>query len=85
MALFSIPKEETVNNTTNKIKLKKGESIYTLIEQAERLVNEKLGKYKDSSRCVTDIEDLKRFFYETEDDGIIRYRYRNTGIEYFSR
>lgn len=76
MALFEIPKEITNKNTTkNKVKLKKGQTLYDLIDQAEKIVNEKLGNYKQASKCVTNLNDLQRFFDETPDDSVIRYRY----------
>ena len=52
---------------TSKIKLKKGETISSLVEVAKKLVEEKLKNYKDTSRCITDIEDLKKFYDETPD------------------
>lgn len=75
MPLFDIPDEPKPKENGNKIKLKKGETIYTLIKQAEKLVNEKLGNYRDASKCVTSIDKLREFFNNTEDDGIIRDRY----------
>ena len=73
MPLFKIPEEMKTKKQSSspKIKLKKGQTIDDLIVQAERLVNEKLIKYKDSSKCITDIRELRKFFEETEDDGVI--------------
>lgn len=76
MALFEIPKEIANKNTTkNKVKLKKGQTLYDLIDQAEKIVNEKLGNYKQASKCVTDVNDLVNFFNSTPEGGVIRYRY----------
>ena len=85
MALFEIPKVQPKEKVEPKIKLKRGQTVYTLIEQAEKLVKEKLGKYIDTRKCITDISDLKHFFDTTDDDGIIRNRYRNNRIKYISR
>lgn len=85
MALFKIPEKPTVEKSAPKIKLKKGQTIFNLIEQADQLVNEKLGKYKDTSKCITNIEDLRNFFNNTEDDGIIRNRYGNNWTEHIPR
>lgn len=70
MALFDL--EEVTQKIEEKqqapkIKLKKGQTINDLIEQARQIVNEKLGKYKDTSRCVTDINDLYKFFNDTKE------------------
>ena len=75
MPLFEIPKVAQKVEQPAKIKLKKGQTINNLIEQAEKLVNEKLSKYKEASRCITRLEDLKKFFEDTPDDGIIRSGY----------
>ena len=75
MALFNIPKQIKKEDPSSKIKLKKGQTIYTLIEQAEKLVNEKLGAYKDVSKCITNIAELRKFFDETPNESIIRNRY----------
>lgn len=81
MGLFAIPEKiKKEEKPVSKIKLKKGQTIFMLIEQAEKLVNEKLGKYKDTSRCVTNIDDLRNFFNTTENDGIIRDRYGNNTV-----
>lgn len=55
------------NVNDNKLKLKKGESIESLVSIANKLVDEKLKKYKDASKCITDINELKRFFESTND------------------
>lgn len=88
MALFDLTafqeaaKEVAENTQTSKVKLKKGQSIETLIESARQIVNEKLGAYKDRSKCVTDIEELKRFFDETEE--LISIDTETTGLNVFS-
>lgn len=75
-------KEVAENTTTPKIKLKKGQTIETLIESARQLVNEKLGAYRDRSKCVTDIEELKKFFNQTEE--LISIDTETTGLNPFS-
>lgn len=55
------------SDNENKLKLKKGESIESLVSIANKLVDEKLKKYKDASKCITDINDLKQFFESTND------------------
>lgn len=77
MPLWEIPSDSS--NTTQKkqvketpkFKLNKGETLDTLIIAARKLVEEKLGKYKDTSKCVTEEQDLIRFFNETPENGII--------------
>ena len=64
-------KKKKVEDATAKIKLNKGQTIDTLIETARRLVEEKLGKYKNTSRCVLQEEELIKFFNETPADGVI--------------
>ena len=82
MPLFEItppvikPKQKTEGS---KVKLKKGETISSLIETAKRLVEEKLGDYKNASKCITDINDLKRFFDETEENAVIAVDTETTG------
>lgn len=89
MPLFDIPKEVNkavdTNKSKSKVKLKKGQTLTDLIDQAEKLVNEKLAKYKDVSKCVTDVNDLVNFFNSTPEGGVIRNRYRNYRLKYFSR
>lgn len=82
MPLFEItpPVVKTKQKTGgSKVKLKKGETISSLIETAKKLVEEKLGDYKDASKCITDINDLKRFFDETEENAIIAVDTETTG------
>lgn len=76
MPLFEMPevKKVVTQKPTTKIKLKKNETIFSLIKQAEELVNKKLSKYKDASKCITDINELKAFFENTPDNGEIRNR-----------
>ena len=86
MPLFEIPKEEVkVKETKTKIKLKKGQTLTDLINQAEMLVNEKLAKYKDASRCITNIDDLKKFFDDTPDGSEIGVDSETTRFKYISR
>ena len=68
--------------TGSEIKLKKGQTINDLIDAARKIVEQKLGKYKDTSKCVTDIEDLKKFFEDTKD--IIAIDTETTGLNVFS-
>lgn len=67
--LFDIPKKETKEPEKKQpnIKLKKGQTINDLILAARQIVLEKLGNYKDTSKCVIDVEELKQFFNETQD------------------
>lgn len=53
-----------------------------LIEQARKLVIEKLGDYKDTSKCVTDINYVYKFFDETED--IVGIDTETTGLNTFT-
>ena len=86
MGLFTLPeKEELVpeSDKTLKVKgLKKGDSIDTLINQARQLVMEKLGNYKDTSSNVFNVEELDKFFNETED--IIAIDTETTGLNWFT-
>lgn len=66
----SQPKAEIKKKEVD-FKLKKGETIDTLINTARKLVEEKLGKYKDTSKCVLNDTDLIKFFDETPDDAVI--------------
>ena len=66
----STPKAEIKSKEVD-FKLKKGETIDTLIITARKLVEEKLGKYKDTSKCVLDEESLIKFFDETPEDAVI--------------
>lgn len=87
MTLFEIPKEkpkEEQPTTGSKMKLKKGQTINDLIINARKIVEEKLGKYKDSSKCVTDIFDLQQFFEEIPDDSIVAIDTETTGLNTFS-
>lgn len=86
LALFKIPenvqskqKQETGPN----LKLKKGQTIQDLINEARRLVMEKLGNYKDVSKCITDINDLKKFFDETPDGTEIGFDTETTGLNFY--
>lgn len=69
MALFDLPEEPKPqkNEKTQKLKLKKGQTINDLVEVARKTVLEKLGKYKDHSKCILYIDDLKKFFNETKE------------------
>jgi hypothetical protein len=79
-----ITKSDTLRIKTDKptrdFKLKKGETLDTLIVQAKKLVEEKLGKYKDTSKCVIEPEVLVRFFEETPDEGVIGIDTETTGL-----
>lgn len=70
MALFKLPTQNTQvksNVQTIDAKLKKGQTIDSLIESARKLVTEKLGKYDSLTELVTDPKELEKFFDETED------------------
>lgn len=67
---------------SSNIKLKKGQSLSDLIQEARKLVMEKLGKYKDTSHCVRTVEELIKFFDETED--LIAIDCETTGLNTFS-
>lgn len=90
MPLWEIPSDSS--NTTQKkqvketpkFKLNKGETLDTLIIAARKLVEEKLGKYKDTSKCVTEEQDLIRFFNETPKNGIIALDTETTGLNTFT-
>lgn len=86
MPLFELPKQLTTpvkeQPIANKIKLKKGQTVNDLIEQARKLVEEKLGKYRGISKCVTDISELRRFLNETQD--LIALDTETTGLNTFT-
>ena len=84
MPLFKIPEKKQKQDTKKEsnIKLKKGQDIDDLILTAKKLVEEKLGEYKNLSLCVTNIEDLKKFFDETND--IIGIDTETTGLNIFT-
>lgn len=86
MALLDIPgvtpEPPVSTKKQNGIKLKKGQTITGLIEAAKQIVEEKLGKYKDTSKCVIDINELQKFFDETVD--IIGIDTETTGLNYFT-
>ena len=67
----------------SKIKLKKGDTVDLLIKQAKKLVAEKLGKYKDMSRCVINLEDLQTFFDSTPDGAYVALDTETTGLDVF--
>ena len=77
-------KKKKVEDVTAKIKLSKGQTIDTLIETARKLVEEKLGKYKDTSKCVLQEEELIKFFNETPDGGVIGIDTETTGLNVFT-
>ena len=85
MALFDIPeKTETVQKPkSNGIKLKKGQTIQDLVVTARQIVMEKLGKYKDASKCITDINDLRKFFEDTPDGSEIGVDTETTGLNFY--
>lgn len=71
MALFDLPSDKPKKQSSksgSQIKLKKGDTVQSLIETAKKLVDEKLGNYKKMSRCVTNVEDLQSFFDETPEN-----------------
>lgn len=86
MPLFKIPEAPATRNQTDSrelnVKLKRGQTISDLINTARQLVMDKLGKYKDTSKCVTDINELRKFFEETED--ILGIDTETTGLNTFS-
>lgn len=81
-ALFEIKntKRTTEKPKETTIKLKKGETLDTLIEAARKLVESKLAKYKDTSKCVLQEEQLIQFFKDTPDGGIIGIDTETTGL-----
>lgn len=86
MALLDIPdvKPKTTPKKSKEVsaKLKKGQTISSLIETAKQIVEEKLGKYKETSKCVIDVDELQKFFDETED--IIGIDTETTGLNVFT-
>ena len=85
MSLFSIPenkKEEVKNDKTLNIKLRKGDSIDTLINQARSLVLEKLSNYKDLSTNIFNKEELENFFNETEENCEVAIDTETTGLNW---
>lgn len=64
-------KEKVQVEDTTKIKLSKGQTVDTLILSARKLVEEKLGKYKDTSKCLLKEQELIDFFNQTPADGVI--------------
>lgn len=63
----------------SKMKLKKGQTISDLVDSARKIVEEKLGKYKQASKCVLDIKDVEQFFNEIPDDSIVAIDTETTG------
>ena len=86
--LFQMPKKSTSSTQSSKtgsqIKLKKGQTVNDLIIQARQIVEEKLGAYKEASICITNIEDLSKFFTNTPDDAIIGIDTETTGLNTFT-
>lgn len=76
------PKSKPKQTETKQPKLKKGQTILDLIDEARRLVNEKLGEYKDLTECILTVEELKQFFAETEE--LIAIDTETTGLNTFS-
>jgi len=67
-------KTKTKTETKSKeidFKFKKGETIDTLIVTARKLVEEKLGKYRETSKCVLDANHIAKFFDETPENRVI--------------
>lgn len=83
--LFKIDKTPSENSKSgSSIKLKKGDTVETLINTARKLVEEKLGKYKDTSRCFINVDELKSFFDETPDNSIMGIDTETTGLNTFT-
>ena len=72
--------EQALKAKEPKIKLKKGETILSLIDTARDLVLKKLGKYKDTSRCVLNASEIVNFFNETPENGVIGIDTETTGL-----
>lgn len=85
MALFDIPEKTKTEQKpkSNGIKLKKGQTIQDLVVTARQIVMEKLGKYKDASKCITDINDLRKFFEDTPDGSEIGVDTETTGLNFY--
>ncbi len=83
MPLFDLPEiKPKTQQESPKIKLKKGQTITDLVNIATKLVNDKLGNYKDASMCVTDINTLTSFFENTDD--VIAIDTETTGLNIFT-
>lgn len=83
MALFEIPPEEKPKpKKQSGLKTKKNQLVEDLLLTARKLVMEKLGKYKDTSKCITNIQDLKDFFAESDD--LIGIDTETTGLNVFT-
>ncbi len=69
MPLFELPEKPKKNSSKNElnIKIKKGQTIDDLVLEAKKLVEEKLKNYKNASKCITDPNELIKFFEETDD------------------
>ena len=82
--LFKVPEKPKENKVKDqaesKVKLKKGETILTLIETARHLVETKLADYKDTSECVIEEKQLIKFFEETPENGLIGIDTETTGL-----
>lgn len=81
--LFDIPdepKKETPKKT--RTNLKKGQTINDLIETAKRIVEEKLGDYKDVSKCIMNPQELQQFFDNTPENAEIGIDTETTGLDY---
>ena len=88
MALFKLPDKKDTKKSSksgSQINLKKGDTVESLTMTAKKLVNEKLGKYKEMSRCVTNVEDLQSFFDETPENAYMAIDTETTRVEYFYR
>ena len=92
MALFVLPDKEEIKEQQKRNKksgssmeLKKGQTVDALIEMARSIVEEKLGKYKDTSRCVIDVEDLQSFFDETPENAYVAIDTETTRARYLLR
>lgn len=80
--LFDIPtkpKAQTTSTSGSKIKLKKGQTVTDLVLQAKQIVEEKLVKYKDVSKAITNVNDLYMFFTQIPDNSVIGIDTETTG------
>lgn len=77
-------KTKNVEPEKPKFKLSKGETLDTLIIAARKIVEEKLGKYKETSKCVLEASELQRFFETTPDNGIMAIDTETTGLNTFT-
>lgn len=79
---FQLPKKQTTKSSKSgsQMKLKKGQTVDDLIQQARDMVETKLSHYKDVSKCVLDKDILIQFFNEVPDDAVIGIDTETTGL-----